>query len=122
MITFINDHGTPFGEDGYYEYTRSDLKPFPVQFRPEDTDGRRQLYYTDESGFDPDIEWNWDPSTSTLEPMYFFGDTLDPLKSALNSIFKIDRIELPGKPPTNDHLEYGLPHCLRLEVTNWREL
>ena len=119
LISFINEYDHWAGKDGYYNYRRFDLKDFPVKFKPEDANGRRQLYYTD-AGVDKDIQWNWDPSTSTLENMYF-EDTLDPLKSALVSVFKIDRLELPGKPATNDHLEYGLPRCLRLEVSNWHE-
>ncbi len=120
LITFINDHGTGYGDDGYYQYIKSDGSEYPVWFQPPDVNGRRQLYYTDLVLGDQPIQWNWDPSTSTLENMYF-EDTLDPLKSALVSVFKIDRVELPGKPATNNHLEYGLIHSLRLEVTNWDE-
>ena len=120
-IAFINDDGTGYGNDGYYQYIKSDGSEYPVWFQPPDANGRRQLYYTDLVLGDQPIQWNWDPSTSTLENIYF-EDTLDPLKSALVSVFKIDRLELPGKPATNDYLEYGLPHSLRLEVTNWQEL
>ena len=118
LITFINDHDSGYGDDGYYKYIKSDGSEYPVWFQPPDANG--QLYYTDPVLGDQPIQWNWDPSTSTLENIYF-EDPLDPLKSALVSVFKIDRIELPGKPATNDSREYGLPHCLRLEVTNWQE-
>jgi hypothetical protein len=120
-IAFINDDGTGYGDDGYYNYRKFTGEEYPVRFKPPDANGMRQLYYTDSLGIDHDIEWYPDPSASTSELMYF-EDTLDPEKSALVSVFKIDRIELPGKPASNDHLEYGLPHCLRLEVTNWQEL
>jgi len=119
-IDFINDHDTGYGNDGYYQYIKSDGSEYPVWFQPPDANGR-QLYYTDLVLGDQPIQWNWDPSTSTLENMYF-EDILDPLKSALVSVFKIDRIELPGKPVSNSYLEYGLPHSLRLEITNWQEL
>ena len=123
-IRYDKNTGSGYGNDGYYYYMRfngTDHDKYPVWFQL-DAALRRQLYYTDlVSGDDQPIQWNWDPSTSTPEPMYF-EDILDPLKSALNSVLKIDRIELPGKPATNNYLEYGLPHCLRLDVTNWREL
>ncbi len=123
-ITFINDHDTGYGEDGYYNYRKfngTGYDTYPVQFEQDAVNLRYKLYYEDPPGNINYIQWNWDPSTSTLEDMYF-KDTLDPLKSALDSVFKIDRIELPGKPAANDYLEYGLPQCLRLEVTNWDEL
>ena len=122
-IRYDKNDTTGYGSDGYYYYMKfngTDHDKYPVQFRDKDANDRYQLYYED-SGIDYDIQWNWDPSTTTLENMYF-EDTVDPLKSALNSVLKVDRIELPGKPATNDYLEYGLPHCLRLEVTNWHEL
>jgi hypothetical protein len=121
-ITFINDHATGYGEDGYYNYRKfngTGYDTYPVQFEQDAVNLRYKLYYEDPPGNINYIQWNWDPSTSTLEDMYF-EDTLDPLKSALVSVFKIDRIELPGKPAAN-HLKYGLPHCLRLEITNWHE-
>ena len=125
QIRYDKNISTGYGSDGYYYYmkfnpTGPPIK-YPIQFEPPDANGRRQLYYEDPPGTVNYIQWNWDPSTSTLENMYF-EDTLNPLKSALNSFLKIDRIELPGKPARNDYLEYGLPHSLRLEVTNWREL
>jgi len=120
-IRYNKDDATGYGDDGYYQYSKSDGSKYPVWFQPPDGNGMMQLYYTDFVLGDQPIQWNWDPSTSVLEDMYF-KDTLDPLKSALDSVLKVDRIELPGKPASNDHLEYGLPHCLRLEVTNWKEL
>jgi hypothetical protein len=123
-IRYNKDDTTGYGDDGYYYYRKfngTGYDTYPVQFRDKDANYRYQLYYTDFSAIDHDIEWNPDPSTSLPEFMYF-KDTVDPLKSALDSVLKVDRIELPGKPASNDHLEYGLPHCLRLEITNWREL
>jgi len=123
-IAYDKTDTTGYGNDGYYYYMKfngTDHDKYPVQFRPPDGSDRRQLYYEDPPGTPNDIQWNWDPSTSTPEDMYF-EDTIDPQKSALNSFLKVDRIELPGKPAANNHLEYGLPHSLRLEVTNWQEL
>jgi hypothetical protein len=122
-IAYDNTDTTGYGDDGYYYYMKfngTDHDKYPVQFRPPDANGRR-LSYEDPPGTINDIEWNWDPSTSTPEPMYF-EDTVDPQRSALNSSLKVDRLELPGKPAANTYLEYGLPHSLRLEVTNWQEL
>jgi hypothetical protein len=121
-IAYDNTDTTGYGDDGYYYYMKfngTDHDKYPVQFRPPDANGRK-LSYEDPPGTINDIEWNWDPSTSTREPMYF-EDTVDPQRSALNSSLKVDRIELPGKPAANNHLKYGLPHSLRLEVTNWQE-
>ena len=59
------------------------------------------------------IRWIEDPNSSTELRMR---------EEVLMPTLRIDRVELPGKPATNDHLEYGLPHSLRLEVTNWDEL
>jgi hypothetical protein len=132
-IRYDKNTGSGYGLDGYYYYMKFNpadpLNPikYPVRFKSPDLNGRRQLSYEDPPYTTPgtgtldDIQWNLDPNTSTLENMYF-EDTLDPLKSALNSVLKIDRIELPGKPAANTYLEYGLPQSLRLDVTNWREL
>jgi hypothetical protein len=62
-------------------------------------------------------------------PFYWFRWIEDPESSTeirmreevLMPTLRIDRLELPGKPLTNDHLNYGFPHCLRFEVTNWKE-
>jgi hypothetical protein len=125
-IRYDKDDSTPYGKDGYYYYMKfngTGHDKYPVQFKPPDADGRRQLQYEDPagSGIFYDIQWNWDPSTATLEDVYF-EDTLNPQKSAFDSVLKVDRIELPGKPASNNFLEYGLPHCLRLDTTNWSEL
>jgi hypothetical protein len=59
------------------------------------------------------VKWIEDPESSTEIRMR---------EEVLMPTLRIDRLELPGKPFTNDYLNYGLPHCLRLEVTNWKEL
>ncbi len=123
-IQYDKSTSSGFGVDGYYYYMKfngTDHEKYPVRFKPPDANERRQLYYTDSFGVDHDVQWNRDPSTAALENMYY-EDTVEPLKSALNSILKVDRIELPGKPATNSYLEYGLPYSLRLDVTNWNEL
>nr|NIS62833.1 hypothetical protein [Pseudomonadota bacterium] len=112
---------TEYGSDGYYKYLKYGVTdPYPVQFE-QDAVNNRKLYYEDPPGNINYIQWNWDPSISTLEDMYF-KDTFNPLKSVLDSTLKIDRIELPGKPATNNYLQYGFPHSLRLDITNWHEL
>jgi len=122
-----------YGDDGYYYYMKfnpadpPNPTKYPIQFKPPDANNRRQLYYEDPAYTTPgtgtpyDIQWNWDPSTPLLTADMYFEDTLNPERSALDSVLKVDRIELPGKPASNDHLEYGLPQCLRLEVSNWQE-
>jgi hypothetical protein len=112
-----------YGNDGYYYYMKfngTDHDKYPVQF--EKIGDRYHLYYEDPPGTKNYIQWNWDPSTPLLTADMYFKDTLNPDRSALDSVLKVDRIELPGKPASNGYLEYGLPHCLRLEVTNWQEL
>jgi hypothetical protein len=59
------------------------------------------------------IRWLENPESSTDVRMR---------EEVLMPTLRIDRLELPGKPAANTHLEYGLPHSLRLEVTNWQEL
>jgi hypothetical protein len=59
------------------------------------------------------VKWIEDPDSPTDVRMR---------EEVLMPTLRIDRLELPGKPATNNHLEYGLPHCLRLEITNWHEL
>ena len=118
-----NNKTTGYGDDGYYYYMQwngTGYDTYPVQFEEDAVNFRYKLYYEDPPGTPNYIRWYPDPSASD-EEMYF-DDTLDPLKSALNSVLKVDRIELPGKPATNDYPEYGLPHSLRLEITNWKEL
>jgi hypothetical protein len=114
-----------YGNDGYYYYMKSDgtggHDKYPVWFSPPDANGSRQLNYTDPILGDTAIQWNWDPSTPFLTADMYFKDYVNPKRSALDSVLKIDRIELPGKPATNDYLNYGFPHCLRYEVTNWQE-
>ena len=104
--------------------------------------------YTDQNGFERSIDkkdnqgdlYN-DPPTPNDGYNYLYDDKDDPIlfwfkwiedpnsstevrmrEEVLMPTLRIDRLELPGKPATNDYLEYGLPHCLRLEVTNWHEL
>ena len=79
---------------------------------PTANDGYYYLY--DDSDF-PILNWfTWieDPESSTEIRMR---------EEVLMPTLRIDRLELPGKPPTNDYLNYGFPHCLRYEVTNWQE-
>jgi hypothetical protein len=59
------------------------------------------------------IRWIEDPDSPTDVRMR---------EEVLMPTLRIDRLELPGKPAANNYLEYGLPHSLRLEITNWHEL
>jgi hypothetical protein len=70
-------------------------------------------YYLYNNADDLSIRWFEDPNSSTDVRMR---------EEVLMPTLRIDRIELPGKPAANTYLEYGLPHSLRLDVTNWREL
>jgi hypothetical protein len=79
---------------------------------PTPNDGYNYLY---DDKDDPIFFWfTWieDPDSSTEIRMR---------EEVLMPTLRIDRLELPGKPLTNDYLNYGFPHCLRLEVTNWKE-
>jgi len=77
---------------------------------PTPSDGYYYLY-------DPDtplyVRWIEDPNSSTEIRMR---------EEVVMPTLRIDRLELPGKPASNNYLEYGLPYSLRLEVTNWHEL
>jgi len=78
------------------------------------TDSYYYLYsYDSDTGIYTWFRWIEDPNLSTEIRMR---------EEVLMPTLRIDRVELPGKPATNNHLEYGLPHCLRLEITNWNEL
>jgi hypothetical protein len=78
-------------------------------------DGYNYLYYdyNETTGVYSWVKWIEDPNSSTELRMR---------EEVLMPTLRIDRLELPGKPAANNHLEYGLPHSLRIEVTNWREL
>jgi hypothetical protein len=80
---------------------------------PAPNDG---YYYIYDDKDDPILYWfRWqeDPDEPTDVRMR---------EEVLMPTLRIDRLELPGKPANNNYLEYGLPYCLRLEVTNWHEL
>jgi hypothetical protein len=103
--------------------------------------------YTDEDGDERSIDekdnqgnLNNDPPAPNDGYNYIYDDRDDPIlywfrwqedpdaptdvrmrEEVLMPTLRIDRLELPGKPASNNHLEYGLPHCLRLEITNWHE-
>ncbi len=81
---------------------------------PDSNDGYYYLYsYDSGTGIYTWFRWIEDPDSSTEIRMR---------EEVLMPTLRIDRLELPGKPASNSYLEYGLPHSLRLEVTNWREL
>jgi len=99
-IGYDKNDTTGYGSDGYYYYMKfngTGYDKYPVRFKPPDANGRRRLYYTDSFGNSYYIYWNWDPSTPIIDNMYF-KDTLNAEKSALDSVLKVDRIEVPGKP------------------------
>jgi hypothetical protein len=77
---------------------------------PPAHDGYNYLYDKKHTAW---IRWFEDPNSSTDVRMR---------EEVLMPTLRIDRIELPGKPAGNTYLEYGLPHSLRLDVTNWLEL
>jgi hypothetical protein len=107
-------------------------------FRHTDENGdRRSIDLKDNQGdlyFDPPVPndgYYYLYDDRDLPILYWFKWIEDPdsptdvrrmREEVLMPTLRIDRLELPGKPATNDHREYGLPHSLRLEVTNWREL
>ncbi len=81
---------------------------------PAPSDGYNYLYdYNPSTGIYTWFRWYEDPNSSIDVRMR---------EEILMPTLRIDRLELPGKPATNNFLEYGFPHSLRLEVTNWREL
>lgn len=81
---------------------------------PAPNDGYNYLYdYNNTTGIYTWFRWYEDPNSSTDVRMR---------EEVLMPTLRIDRLELPGKPATNNFLEYGLPYSLRLDVTNWREL
>jgi hypothetical protein len=58
------------------------------------------------------IRWIEDPDSASDVRMR---------EEVLMPTVRVDRLELPGKPAANDYHQYGFPHSLRLEITNWRE-
>jgi hypothetical protein len=74
-------------------------------------DGYNYLY-TEDSGVYTWFRWYEDPDAAADVRMR---------EEVLMPTLRVDRLELPGKPATNNHLEYGLPSALRLEITNWHE-
>jgi len=103
---YTNENGTYRSIDN--KYMQGDLYNDP----PAPNDG---YYYLVDDSSAPWfwIRWIEDPDSSTEVRMR---------EEVLMPTLRIDRTELPGKPATNNYLEYGLPHCLRLDVTNWSEL
>jgi hypothetical protein len=106
-FSYLYEDGTTGGSiDG--KDNQGDLFSDP----PAPNDGFNYLY--DDSTVPYEwIKWIEDPNSSTKIRIR---------EEVLMPTLRIDRIELPGKPAANTYLEYGLPHSLRLDVTNWHEL
>lgn len=102
---YIDENGIGRSIDN--KYMEGDLYNDP----PAPNDG---YYYLADDSSSPWfwIRWFEDPDSSTEIRMR---------EDVLMPTLRIDRFELPGKPSSNGHLQYGLPRCLRLEVSNWQE-
>jgi len=96
-------------EDGTSRNVNEKRQEGDLSDRAAASDNYFYLYNSDD---DLSITWVQDPDSTEVRMR----------EEVLMPTLRIDRLELPGKPASNNYLEYGLPHSLRLEITNWREL
>jgi hypothetical protein len=81
-----------------------------------DTNPNDGYYYLYDDKDDPILYWfKWQEDPDAPTEVRVREEVLMPT-------LRIDRLELPGKPAANDYLEYGFPHSLRLEITDWQEM
>ncbi len=103
--------GDAYGQQGKFVF-HTGGNQYPVRFE-KTSDNRHRLRYTDAGGGDRIIQWNPDPSTTTMYDLYF--------EDQFNPAMRIDQIQVPGKPASNAYLEYGLPRSLHYAVTHLEE-
>jgi hypothetical protein len=105
-----------FGASNIFKYINEDGSSWDIDKKDQEGDLNDRsaasdgYYYLYNEPSDLSIRWIEDPNSTDIRMR----------EDVLMPTLRIDRIEVPGKPATQ--LNYGLPHCLRLEVTNWKEL